>query len=61
MSDAAYHELFPLGADEAPYRQLTTDHVSAGSFDGRRIVKIERMGQEAARPHRVTHRKLTRD
>ena len=41
MSDAAYHELFPLGPDEAPYRQLTADHVAAGSFDGRRIVKIE--------------------
>ena len=41
MSDAAYHELFPLGEDEAAYRRLTTDHVSAGSFDGRRIVQIE--------------------
>src|SRR5215469_12330581 len=41
MSDAAYHELLPLGPDEAPYRQLTADHVSAGSFDGQRIVKIE--------------------
>jgi ATPase subunit of ABC transporter with duplicated ATPase domains len=23
--------------------------------------KIERLGEEAARPHRVTHRRLTRD
>jgi fumarate hydratase class I len=41
MSDAAYHELFPLGPDEAPYRKLTGDYVSTGSFDGERVVKIE--------------------
>src|SRR5438105_1078395 len=40
MSDAAFHELFPLGADEAPYRKLTGDHVSPASFDGERVVKI---------------------
>jgi fumarate hydratase, class I len=40
MSEAAYHELFPLGADEAPYRKLTGDHVSVGAFEGRRIVKV---------------------
>src|SRR6267143_1103665 len=40
MSDAAYHELFPLGADDAPYRRLTGDHVSVGGFEGRRIVKV---------------------
>jgi fumarate hydratase, class I len=40
MSDAAYHELFPLGADDAPYRKLTGDYVSLGMFEGRRIVKV---------------------
>jgi fumarate hydratase, class I len=40
MSDAAYHELFPLGGDDAPYRRLTGDHVSVGMFEGRRIVKV---------------------
>src|SRR6202171_4639352 len=40
MSEAAYHELFPLGADDAPYRKLTGDHVSVGGFEGRRIVKV---------------------
>src|ERR1700741_692497 len=40
MSNAAYHELFPLGADDAPYRQLTSDFVSLGTFEGRRIVKV---------------------
>src|SRR5882724_6764289 len=40
MSDADYHELFPLGADDAPYRKLTGDYVSTGTFEGRRIVKV---------------------
>jgi fumarate hydratase class I len=40
MSEAAFHELFPLGPDEAPYRKLTADHVSIGSFEGARIVKV---------------------
>jgi len=40
MSDAAYHELFPLGADDAPYRKVTGDYVSLGAFEGRRIVKV---------------------
>ena len=41
MSDVAYHELFPLGADDAPYRKLTDAYVSAGAFEGQRVVKIE--------------------
>src|SRR5246127_819824 len=40
MSDAVYHELFPLGPDDAPYRRLTGDHVSVGTFEGQRIVKV---------------------
>ncbi|WP_278313409.1 energy-dependent translational throttle protein EttA [Lolliginicoccus levis] len=32
-----------------------------GNFEAYEANKIERMGPEAARPHRVTHRKLTRD
>ena len=40
MSDASYHELFPLGADDAPYRKLTGDYVALGTFEGRRIVKV---------------------
>jgi len=40
MSEAAYHELFPLGAVDAPYRKLTGDYVSLGTFEGRRIVKV---------------------
>ncbi|MCW1249970.1 energy-dependent translational throttle protein EttA [Acaricomes phytoseiuli] len=32
-----------------------------GNFDSYEQNKIERLGPDAARPHRVTHRKLTRD
>ncbi|TNC24314.1 energy-dependent translational throttle protein EttA [Amycolatopsis alkalitolerans] len=32
-----------------------------GNFEGYEKNKIDRLGAEAARPHRVTHRKLTRD
>ena len=32
-----------------------------GNFDAYEANKVERLGVEAARPHRVTHRKLTRD
>jgi fumarate hydratase, class I len=39
-TESTYRELFPLGADEAPYRKLTGDHVSIGDFEGRRIVKV---------------------
>ena len=31
-----------------------------GNFEGYEANKVERLGQEAARPHRVTHRRLTR-
>jgi fumarate hydratase, class I len=35
-----YHELFPLGDDDAPYRKLTGDHVAAARFEGERVVKV---------------------
>jgi fumarate hydratase class I len=40
MDEAEYHELFPLGADDTPYRRLTADYVSIGRFEGARIVKV---------------------
>jgi fumarate hydratase class I len=40
MDENDYHELFPLGADQAPYRKLTSDHVATADFEGRRIVKV---------------------
>jgi ATP-binding cassette ChvD family protein len=44
----------------------TDDHPDAwfwfeGNFEAYEKNKVERLGAEAARPHRVTHRKLTRD
>ena len=32
-----------------------------GNFESYEANKIERLGADAARPHRVTYRKLTRD
>ena len=40
MSNAEFHELFPLGHDDTPYRKLTGDHVAPSWFDGERVVKI---------------------
>jgi len=44
----------------------TDDHPASwfwfeGNFEAYEKNKVERLGPEAARPHRVTHRKLTRD
>src|SRR5271155_2012643 len=41
MSEVAYHELFPIAPDYAPYRKLTGDQVSTGMFEGQRDVKID--------------------
>ena len=41
MNSFEHHELFPLGPDETSYRRLTGDHVSAGAFDGRAVLKVE--------------------
>src|SRR3954454_3481263 len=40
MHDAGFHELFPLGGDDTPYRKLTGDYVATASFEGERIVKV---------------------
>jgi fumarate hydratase class I len=40
MSDV-YHELFPLGPDDAPYRKISGDYVSTGTFERERVVKID--------------------
>lgn len=41
MVDFAFQEMFPLGADETPYRKLTADYVSAAEFQGRRILSVD--------------------
>src|SRR6202790_3655701 len=40
MSELDFHELFPLGADDTPYRKLTGDYVATAEFAGERVVKI---------------------
>jgi len=44
MNGYTHHEMIPLGSDETPYRLLTTDHVSTGSFEGVDVLKVEAAG-----------------
>ena len=44
MSDFAYHELLPVGEDDTPYRHLTADFVSTGTFEGQEILKVDSAG-----------------
>src|SRR5690242_12048171 len=53
----ATHILAWEGDDEDPARWFWFE----GNFESYEKNKIERLGPEAARPHRVTYRKLTRD
>jgi ATP-binding cassette ChvD family protein len=53
----ATHILAWEGDDENPARWFWFE----GNFDSYEKNKIERLGPDAARPHAVTHRKLTRD
>jgi ATP-binding cassette ChvD family protein len=53
----ATHILAWEGDDENPARWFWFE----GNFDSYEKNKVERLGPEAARPHAVTHRKLTRD
>jgi fumarate hydratase class I len=40
MPSFSYHPPYPLGPDETPYRLLTREGVSTGTFEGQRIVKV---------------------
>ncbi|PWW56210.1 energy-dependent translational throttle protein EttA [Actinokineospora spheciospongiae] len=51
------HILAWEGTEENPSKWFWFE----GNFEGYEKNKIERMGADAARPHRVTYRKLTRD
>ena len=57
LDRVATHILAWEGDDENPAKWFWFE----GNFEGYEQNKIERLGPEAARPHRVTHRKLTRD
>jgi ATP-binding cassette ChvD family protein len=57
LDRVATHILAWEGDDENPSKWYWFE----GNFESYEKNKIERMGQDAARPHRVTYRKLTRD
>ena len=57
LDRTATHILAWEGTEEEPGNWFWFE----GNFDSYEANKIERLGAEAARPHRVTHRRLTRD
>jgi ATP-binding cassette ChvD family protein len=57
LDRVATHILAWEGTDANPAQWFWFE----GNFEGYEKNKIERLGEEAARPHRVTYRKLTRD
>jgi ATPase subunit of ABC transporter with duplicated ATPase domains len=57
LDRVATHMLAWEGDDENPAKWFWFE----GNFEAYEKNKIERLGAEAARPHRVTHRRLTRD
>jgi len=57
LDRVATHILAWEGTEEDPSQWYWFE----GNFESYEKNKIERMGQDAARPHRVTYRKLTRD
>ena len=57
LDRVATHMLAWEGDDENPAKWFWFE----GNFESYEKNKIERLGADAARPHAVTHRKLTRD
>ncbi|MEI2731581.1 MAG: energy-dependent translational throttle protein EttA [Dermatophilaceae bacterium] len=57
LDRVATHILAYEGDEENPARWYWFE----GNFEAYEKNKVERLGEEAARPHRVTYRKLTRD
>jgi ATP-binding cassette ChvD family protein len=57
LDKVATHILSWEGTDEEPGRWYWFE----GGFSDYERNKVERLGEEAARPHRVTHRRLARD
>ena len=41
MTEFSFQEMFPLGADETPYRKLTSDHVAPVKARGMAALKVE--------------------
>ncbi|MDN5718422.1 MAG: energy-dependent translational throttle protein EttA, partial [Janibacter sp.] len=57
LDRVATHILAYEGTEENPASWYWFE----GNFDGYEANKVDRLGADAARPHRVTHRRLTRD
>jgi len=57
LDRVATHILAYEGDDENPSKWYWFE----GNFDSYEENKVERLGPDAAKPHRVTHRRLTRD
>jgi ATP-binding cassette ChvD family protein len=57
LDRVATHILAYEGTEEDPASWYWFE----GNFDGYEANKVDRLGADAARPHRVTHRRLTRD
>jgi ATPase subunit of ABC transporter with duplicated ATPase domains len=57
LDRVATHILAYEGDDENPSKWYWFE----GNFESYEENKVERLGPEAAKPHRVTHRRLTRD
>ncbi|WP_116113633.1 energy-dependent translational throttle protein EttA [Austwickia chelonae] len=57
LDRVATHILAYEGTEEEPWKWYWFE----GNFESYEKNKVERLGVEAARPHRVTYRKLTRD
>ena len=41
MPDDTHYTMFPLGADETPYRKISGNFVTTASFDGQTILKVD--------------------
>ena len=44
MADFVYQDLFPLGADDTPYRKLTSDFVSTAKLGDKSVLTVEAEG-----------------
>jgi len=41
MSDSVHYPMFPLAAEDTPWRKLTGDHVSTTTFEGETVLKVD--------------------
>jgi fumarate hydratase class I len=41
MSDYVHYPMFPLAAEDTPWRTLTGDHVSTTTFEGKTVLKVD--------------------